>query len=113
MSNCKSGDLAMVVRSKGNACCKALIGRCIITCHIPVFTQSGLCWTPKDGPVPCPLSTNGCVFDGINDYDLMPIKGDAGPAPGDVLREPDVKRDVAPEKHKAGLNPYWDVSKWL
>ena len=99
MSNCKSGDTAMVVRAcRDIPCTKAMIGRTIVGVVVPIIFENGVVWT-LDKPAQCPVGKD-CQFMELPDEILQPLRGDEGGHD---------ERDVLVKNADDALNPFVGV----
>lgn len=85
MSNCKPGDMAIVVRSVtpwGDACYRGAI----VKVNTPLFNLDGSIVWIIEGTVRCQRSTIGCFRTEMPDHCLQPLppEGTEGEHPGDV-----------------------------
>lgn len=86
MSNCRPGELAIVVRPcKGIPCTNAMIGRTIVRVKAPLFYERGVVWVLAE-PAQCPVKSE-CQFVELPDEILQPLRGEEGEHPGDVKRK--------------------------
>lgn len=85
--NCRSGELAQVVRAcSGSACDRAMIGRTIIRVTESFVTDGVAMWRYEGELRTCPLS-NFCLIFAYEDRVLQPLRGEPLPDADETTSE--------------------------